>query len=196
MQSTSEQSELAKLQEMFPHHAVDDLRDHLLNKGFESAVTSLLDNEEVIASSEPTKDAHLDTLLMMHAGKVIDPARDTYLTITRSDLWQRATCFYKTSKNCPHKLTRNLVVTIDNEEGIDAGAIWVFFIEKLMKEIDNRLFEGEASRRVPKKDSDLCTYLNLLVVWCPIPSCKVVLRSTVSAQSSTAPYVPFHRRSY
>ena len=95
MQSTSEQSEFAKLQEMFPHHAVDDLRDHLLNKGFESAVTSLLDNEEVMASSEPTKDVHLDTLLMMHAGKVIDPARDTYLTIISSDLWQRATCFYK-----------------------------------------------------------------------------------------------------
>ena len=54
------------------------------------AVLSLLDSPKA-----PVKDISLDTLLVMHAAEVIDANRDTYLTVNRTDLWQRATCFYK-----------------------------------------------------------------------------------------------------
>lgn len=145
---------------MFPHHEESKLRDRLLSRGFELAVLSFLDDDAAV-SSVPVKNLHLDTLLMMHAAEMIDSNRDTYLTVSRAGLWQRAICFYKASKNCPQKLKQNLVVTLENEDGMDAGAIRGFFFEHLMKEVNERLFEGDSFRRVPKKDSELCSYFEL-----------------------------------
>ena len=59
----------------------------------------------------------------------IDANRDVFLTLNHQELWQRATCFYKATKNSPEKLGRNLVVVLEEEEGIDAGALRGYFFE-------------------------------------------------------------------
>ena len=141
---------------MFPNHDENEVKEQLLRKGFELAVLSLLDSPKA-----PVKDISLDTLLVMHAAEVIDANRDTYLTVNRTDLWQRATCFYKASKSSPQKLTRNFIVTFEKEEGIDAGALRGSYFEELIQEVNKRLFEGDPFRRVPKKDSELECYFEL-----------------------------------
>ena len=86
---------------------------------------------------------------------MIDASRDTFLTLNRQELWQRATCFYKATKNSPEELGRNLVVVLEEEEGIHAGALRGYFFEQLMKEVNKRLFEGSIFQRVPKKGTEL-----------------------------------------
>jgi hypothetical protein len=39
------------------------------------------------------------------------------------------------------KLHRNLVITFENEEGVDAGAIKAEFFNSLIEEMDRRFFE-------------------------------------------------------
>ena len=144
---------------MFPNYEERDLQERLENKGFELALQSLLDSSELNTSC--VTDISLDTLLMMHSEEMIDANRDVFLTLNRQELWQRATCFYKATKNSPEKLGRNLVVVLEEEEGIDAGALRGYFFERLLQEINERLFEGSVFRRVPKKDSELLCYFEL-----------------------------------
>lgn len=144
---------------MFPNYDERDIQERLEVKGFELALQSLLDSSELNTSS--VTNVSLDTLLMMHSEEMIDASRDTFLTLNRQELWQRATCFYKATKNSPEKLGRNLVVVLEEEEGIDAGALRGYFFEQLLKEVNERLFEGDIFRRVPKKDSELDCYFEL-----------------------------------
>ena len=142
---------------MFPNYEERDLQERLENKGFELALQSLLDSNELNTLS--VTDVSLDTLLMMHSDEMIDANKDVFLTLNHQELWQRATCFYKATKNSPEKLGRNLVVVLEEEEGIDAGALRGYFFEQL-KEINECLLEGSIFRRVPK-DSELLCYFEL-----------------------------------
>ena len=56
---------------MFLKHEESKLQDHLLDKGFESAVMSIL-NDDAAASSMSMKDVRLDMLLMMNTAEVMD----------------------------------------------------------------------------------------------------------------------------
>ena len=105
---------------MFPNYDEKDIQEQLEVKGFDLALQSLLDSSELNTSC--VTNVSLDTLLMIHSEEMIDGSRDTFLTLNRQELWQRATCFYKATKNPPEKLGRNLVVVLE-EEGIDAGAL-------------------------------------------------------------------------
>ncbi len=49
------------------------------------------------------------------------------------------------------KLRRNLVITFENEEGVNAGGIKAEFFNSLIEEMDKRFFEGLVHSRVPKK---------------------------------------------
>lgn len=50
----------------------------------------------------------------------------------------------------PSKLAKNLIVSFNDEEGVDCGAIKAEFFSSLLQEMDMRLFEGE-KERIPKK---------------------------------------------
>ena len=53
------------------------------------------------------------------------------------------------------------MVTLKDEDGMDAGAICGFFFEQSIKEINARFFEGDPFLRVSKKDCELCCYFEL-----------------------------------
>ena len=50
------------------------------------------------------------------------------------------------------RLHRVLSVEFSGEDGIDGGALRNDFFESLVSEINERLFEGNSTRRLPKKD--------------------------------------------
>ena len=61
--------------------------------------------------------------------------------------------FYKNALAKPKKVKRELIVEFigTGEVGVDAGALKEFF-QATLNEVNERLFEGEPSRRVVKKD--------------------------------------------
>lgn len=70
------------------------------------------------------------------SGKYVD------LTINRSKLWRTALGFYKNCLVMPDRLRRELRIEFDGEEGVDAGALRAEFFQILIKEMDEKLFEG------------------------------------------------------
>ena len=96
----------------------------------------------------------LACLLRSHAEKTMG-GNEYSLTVDRASedkLWQAAMAFYKAAKSKPSKLRRELVVDFVGEVGVDAGALKKEFYEAVIVQANQRLFEGEEDRRVPKKD--------------------------------------------
>ena len=77
------------------------------------------------------------------------------VTVRRGRLWRDALSFYKNSLHSLDRLKHELRIEFRGEEGIDAGALRREFFESLLKELNNRLFEGEDSSRLPKYDSNV-----------------------------------------
>ena len=75
------------------------------------------------------------------------------LLVSRDRLWRNAACFYKNCLHHQERLSYDLHIEFQGEEGIDAGALKCEFFECLMKEVNERLFEGEITRRLPKRDN-------------------------------------------
>ncbi len=71
--------------------------------------------------------------------------------------WVSVVAFYKGAIRNPDKLKRSLIVTFDNsgEDGYDASALRKEFFEDSLKAVNERLFEGDEKRRIPKKDCSL-----------------------------------------
>ena len=105
--------------------------------------------------------ASLDTILAVHSCSCIDQSSPVFIKVDKSILWQRAVALYKGFKNTRIQLRRALAVEFHDEDGIDAGAIRLSFFELLMSEIDNQLFEGNQTRRVPKKDWGLSSLFEI-----------------------------------
>ena len=98
----------------------------------------------------------LAAMLSQYARSVTVLDRNFYLTLRRDEIWPKGCQFYKAAKIDKKRLRWNLVVEYETEEGIDAGtAIKGDFFCEFLKQIDQRLFEGSAYRRVPKKDIGL-----------------------------------------
>ena len=57
--------------------------------------------------------------------------------------------------NDPEQLRKELRIEFEGEEGVDAGALRNEFFEVLLREMNELLFEGRESSRLPKKDSNL-----------------------------------------
>lgn len=77
------------------------------------------------------------------------------LVINRDKLWRSALSFYKNCRHRPERLFYALRIEFDGEEGVDAGALRREFFQGLMKEMNDKLFEGALTRRVPKRDSNI-----------------------------------------
>ena len=78
---------------------------------------------------------------------------DYSLTVDRDEVWRGALLFYKKALCNSDILRNNLTVSFNGEDGLDAGAIKAEFFEMLLKEIQQRLFEGSEWSMLPVKDS-------------------------------------------
>ena len=89
----------------------------------------------------------------------IDTCSEHTVSIDRADkerFWAGVLSFYKGAIAKPEKLKKALVINfVNGEDGCDAGALKKEFFEDSLKEVNNRLFEGEDTRRVPRKDASL-----------------------------------------
>lgn len=82
--------------------------------------------------------------------KLVNEDDNHFLYVNRSEIWKSALTFSKQSMGDASKLHRNLVISFEVEEGVDAGTIKVEFFSSLIEELDKRLFEGRSHSRVPK----------------------------------------------
>ncbi len=97
-------------------------------------------------------------LLADHSHSVVSNNEEYMLTVDRStqdNLWMAAISFYKNAKARPHKLKKQLVVHFAQEAAADSGSLRREFFEDALREANNRLFDGEISTRIPKKDWSL-----------------------------------------
>ena len=78
---------------------------------------------------------------------------DYSLTVDRDEVWRGALIFYKKALTYSDILRNNLTIAFKGEDGLDAGAIKAEFFELLLKEIQQRLFEGSEWSLLPVKDS-------------------------------------------
>ncbi len=77
------------------------------------------------------------------------------MTVNRCQLWQKAEALYKAAQHDLTILKKNLAITFHNEPGVDCGAIKSEFFTLLLAGINERLFEGIPTRRVPRRDVSL-----------------------------------------
>ena len=91
---------------------------------------------------------------------MLDESSEYILSIDRSTpdiFWRGVISFYKGALENPSKLQQVLVVNFVNtgESGSDCGALKKEFFEDAIQAINDRLFEGEQDRRIPRKDLSL-----------------------------------------
>ena len=93
-------------------------------------------------------------ILQVHASNMMS---DCFfeLLVKRERLWRSALFFYKNCIHNPERVLYDLRIEFENEEGVDAGALRCEFFECLLREMNEKLFEGEPTRRVPKRDSNI-----------------------------------------
>ena len=77
------------------------------------------------------------------------------LVVKRDKLWKSALSFHKNCLHCPERLFYELRIEFDGEEGVDAGALRQQFFQCLMKEMNDKLFEGALTQRIPKRNSNV-----------------------------------------
>ena len=96
-----------------------------------------------------------ENLLGRVSQQVLMQGRYVDLTIDRERVWRTALGFYKGCMKNPGQLRREVRIEFEREEGVDAGALRNEFYALLMRELDDKLFEGCEMSRLPRKDSNL-----------------------------------------
>ena len=107
---------------------------------------------------------NVQQLLHSHAEKVLNLSAEYTLSVDRSlagKLWASVVAFYKSTMSRPSKVLKRLVIQFEGEMGTDAGALRKEFIEDALKEADARLFEGDNTSRMSKKDYPLAIPLEI-----------------------------------
>ena len=114
------------------------------------AVGALLEEGNAVVSSEgeaqqvsDIADTSIKDIISFYAERVIDNIQQMKLVIRREEIWRGALGFYKVSLKEPSCLAKTLFVDFEGEEGIDAGALQLEFFEQVVKEVRQRLFEGD-----------------------------------------------------
>ena len=75
------------------------------------------------------------------------------LCIDREELWRGTLAFYKKALSDKTLLLKDLIIVFKGEEDLGAGAMKVEYFELLLTEIQQRLFEGTESSKLPVHDS-------------------------------------------
>ena len=146
------QNVLLHVMEMFPSASENEIKELLSLHGVNQTVSLLLSGDESSSNVSIKQAETLDSLISQHSARFINRERDSWIEVSRSNMYSRATHFYKSAKASPQKLAKNFVVEFTGEEGIDAGALKGDFFEHIMREVDSRLFEGDSFNRFPIKD--------------------------------------------
>ena len=113
----------------------------------------ICDSQETSCIAEDISDIEQtpEERLIEEMSKLVNEDDDHFLYVNRNEIWKSALTFYKQCMGNASKLHRNLVISFEGEEGVDAGAVKIEFFSSLIEEIDKRLFEGRPHSRVPKK---------------------------------------------
>ena len=90
--------------------------------------------------------------LLKNASEAIDFDRYVDVIVRRDHIWSDGIALYKRGLEDPSILMKDIRVEFRDQEGVDAGALKLDFFESLLNEINTRLFVGEQTRRIPKKD--------------------------------------------
>ena len=147
------------LMDVFPPLLEVEAYQHVMEYGLEDAILHLSSND---LTPSVEGDASLASVLSQYARSVLVPDRDFYLTLRRDEIWPKGYQFYKAAKVDKKWLRWNLVVKYENR---GRNRCWHCyqgrFFSEFLKEVDQRLFEGSAYHRVPKKDIGLETLFKL-----------------------------------
>ena len=108
--------------------------------------------EPVMLPDETTSSASSQDILQRHAENVIRSGAGVTIQVDRPNIWRKAKEFYKTCLHNVSCLRKRLFIVFEGEEGIDAGALKAEFFDGVVKAINDELFEGVDSRRIPKSD--------------------------------------------
>lgn len=154
---------------MFPNLDREFLQSSLSGRNLLEAVTFLVGGDcsdpplpQVghSSSSTPSTSSLSDTysslseLLEYFSSSVIDDY-DSWITTEKDKVWSRAVQFYKTTKVKEKRLRGRVCIEYVDDDGVDAGALRGDFFEKLMTALNEKLFEGDDFRKLPKKDGGM-----------------------------------------
>ena len=93
----------------------------------------------------------VSSLISYFASAVVEDY-DCWITVEKDKVWQRAMQFYKSAKFKNKRLRGRVCVEYVDDDGVDAGALRGDFFEKVITELNQKLFEGNQFCRLPKKD--------------------------------------------
>ena len=105
-------------------------------------------------SGKTSEELSLSGILQAHSSEMMSH-RFFEFVVKRERLWRSALSFYKNCIHNPERLLYELRIEFENEEGVDAGALKCAFFECLLTEMNEKLFEGEPTHRVPRRDSNI-----------------------------------------
>lgn len=141
------QEQLHTLREMFPQVDLSRIEEVMMIYGVEDGVGVLL--EEAAVDTSPadsvlslTNQSSLQSILFEHAHHVMDHSHEIFLKVNKDTLWQQALTFYKELKSNEKRARRDLTIQFDGEEGSNAGALKIPFLEMMLQSLNDKLFEG------------------------------------------------------
>ncbi|CAB4025774.1 PREDICTED: uncharacterized protein LOC107327085 [Paramuricea clavata] len=147
---------------MFPNKDVPEINASLEGSGgdLEEAVAGLLSPKE--ATSNEGLAPSIKCLLNDYQNQRTMDHSALLLHIDRNNIWKHALIFYKSKSSV--ELKRPLSISFDgsNECGIDAGALKQEFFEILLRVINEDLFEGKETQRIPGRGWEKANFLKIM----------------------------------
>ena len=140
---------------MFPSSSKDSMYKAI------SKATSLNDAAEISCEETAGKDEHPQNSMIYESVESLvadfssnkDDNESYTLCIDREELWRGTLAFYKKALSEKTLLLKDLIIVFKGEEDLGAGAMKVEYFELLLTEIQQRLFEGTESSKLPVRDS-------------------------------------------
>ena len=144
-----------ELELMFPGSSIESIKKALCK------ATSPNEAAEILCEDSTRKEEHVQDPVTYDSIESLvedfssnkDNDKSYTLCIDREELWRGALGFYKKALSDKTLLLKDLIIVFKGEEGLDAGAMKVEYFELLLTEIQQRLFEGSQSSKVPVRDS-------------------------------------------
>ena len=128
------------MKEIFPDHVVDIVE--LLEEGCEADEITDIILEGRIPHILKTARQRVMNMDEFESGPV--------LHTSRSGLWNKAKIFYKRGLYNTNLVKKNLVISFEEEDGIDGGALRNEFFVSALKSMNKEFFEGTPGRRLPR----------------------------------------------
>lgn len=149
-EGTSKQAWSSQLKHIFPDSEMEQLEEvSLQSASLDEAAELMLDK----FSNNEDEATSIENFVEMFAKRSSKGGEDEFVIVDRESFWIDVIRFYKKAIGKPELLRRELCVSFKNEEGLDGGAMKIEFFALALKEIKNRLFEGNEHTLIPIKDA-------------------------------------------